>query len=165
MADIKYKYNEEELLRQLKDYVDATYGEHYADDEYQGTEIIIDMGDGLGFTRGNVVKYLKRYGKKDGWNRKDLMKVLHYALILLYIHDREREPSRAAVADSNRSISMDDIRQVMGDVTIPAREWSIRSFSQSSVPTDAVSYNAAGEPVRPQRHECATGYVGETKGS
>ena len=45
------------------------------------------MGDGLGFTRGNVIKYAKRYGQKAGYNRADLMKVLHYALMMLYVHD------------------------------------------------------------------------------
>ena len=33
------------------------------------------------------MKYAQRYGKKDGYNRKDLLKVLHYALIELYVHD------------------------------------------------------------------------------
>ena len=29
--------------------------------------------------------------KKEGYNRKDLMKVLHYAIIALYVHDLEQE--------------------------------------------------------------------------
>jgi hypothetical protein len=33
---------------------------------------------------GNILKYAQRYGKKDGKNRKDLMKVIHYAIIQLY---------------------------------------------------------------------------------
>ena len=36
---------------------------------------------------GNVLKYAQRYGKKDGANRKDLMKILHYSLIALHQHD------------------------------------------------------------------------------
>ena len=37
----------------------------------------------------NVLKYAQRYGKKGSHAdaRKDLMKVLHYALIQLHIHD------------------------------------------------------------------------------
>jgi len=89
MKKIDYKYNEGELIAELKEYIDATYGEHYSLNKFQATEFIIDAGHGDGFCIGNVMKYAQRYGKKDGYNRKDLLKVLHYALIELYIHDRE----------------------------------------------------------------------------
>lgn len=88
--NIDYKYNEGELIKEFKDYIDATYGEHYSLNKYQATEFIIDAGHGDGFCIGNVMKYAQRYGKKDGYNRKDLMKVLHYALIELYVHDLNR---------------------------------------------------------------------------
>jgi hypothetical protein len=84
---IQYKYNEPALLRELSDYIDNTYGEHYSQDKFQATEFIIDGGHGEGFCIGNVLKYAQRYGKKDGKNRKDLLKVLHYSLIMLYVHD------------------------------------------------------------------------------
>lgn len=89
MKNIDYKYNEGELINELQDYVDATYGEHYSLNKFQATEFIIDAGHGDGFCIGNVMKYAQRYGKKDGYNRKDLLKVLHYALIQLYVHDKE----------------------------------------------------------------------------
>ena len=40
---------------------------------------------------GNVDKYANRYGNKGTRDdaRKDLMKILHYALIQLHIHDEE----------------------------------------------------------------------------
>lgn len=82
-----YKYNEDQLLAELKEYIDKTYGEHYSQNKYQATEFIIDAGHGEGFTIGNCMKYLQRYGKKEGRNRKDLLKVLHYALIALHVHD------------------------------------------------------------------------------
>ena len=85
----EYKYNEGELIKQLQKYVDGTYGEHYSVNKFQATEFIIDGGHGEGFCIGNIMKYAQRYGKKDGYNRKDLMKVLHYALIALYVHDLE----------------------------------------------------------------------------
>ena len=90
MSKINYKYNEGELIKEFQQYVDATYGEHYSLNKYQATEFIIDAGHGDGFCIGNVMKYAQRYGKKDGYNRKDLLKVLHYALIELYVHDREQ---------------------------------------------------------------------------
>jgi hypothetical protein len=89
--NIDYKYREDELLDELKAYVDATYGEHYSRDKFQATEFIIDGGHGTGFCIGNVLKYAQRYGKKGTHEdaRKDLMKVLHYALIQLYVHDEK----------------------------------------------------------------------------
>lgn len=87
--DIKYKYNEPELLAELSEYIDNTYTQHYAQNKFQATEFIIDSGHGEGFCLGNMQKYTQRYGKKDGpkeW-RKDLMKVLHYGMIMLHVHD------------------------------------------------------------------------------
>ncbi len=84
-----YKYNELELLQELKTYVDKTYSEHYAQGNIQTTEFIIDSGHGIGHTVGNIIKYAQRYGKKAGRNRKDILKILHYALIMLYVHDKE----------------------------------------------------------------------------
>ena len=91
MSGIEYKYNEGELIEQLAEYVDSTYGEHYSTNQFQATEFIIDGGHGKGFCIGNIMKYAQRYGKKQGYNRKDLMKVLHYALIALNVHDREQD--------------------------------------------------------------------------
>ena len=87
--DIAYKFNENELIHELKEYIDSTYSAHYSRNKFQSTEFIIDCGHGQGFALGNVLKYVQRYGKKDGYNRADLMKVLHYALIALYNHDHE----------------------------------------------------------------------------
>ena len=86
---INYKYNENLLLQELQQYIDNTYDEHYSMSNIQSTEFIIDAGLGEGFTLGNVIKYAQRYGKKDGYNRKDLLKVLHYALMALHIHDKK----------------------------------------------------------------------------
>jgi hypothetical protein len=83
----KFRYDEDKYLKELFKYVEATYGEHYSTNKFQATEFIIDAGHGDGFCIGNILKYAQRYGKKDGYNRKDLLKVLHYAIIQLYVHD------------------------------------------------------------------------------
>ena len=88
---IDYKYNEGELLKEFAQYVDNTYEQHYSLNKYQSTEFIIDSGHGEGFCIGNIMKYAQRYGKKGGRNRKDLLKVLHYALFMLFVHDKETE--------------------------------------------------------------------------
>jgi len=90
---IDYKFNEGQLLKELTDYVNATYTQHYSQNKFQATEFIVDGGHGTGFCIGNVLKYAQRYGNKGTPEdaRKDLMKVLHYALIQLYIHDEKEK--------------------------------------------------------------------------
>lgn len=88
---IDYKYNEGELLNEIQSYIDATYDQHYSHNRFQATEFIIDNGHGTGFNIGNMMKYTQRYGRKGDpkeW-RKDLLKVIHYAIIQLHVHDNE----------------------------------------------------------------------------
>jgi len=87
MPLIEYKYSEDKILAELQDYIDKTYGEHYSQNKFQATEFIMDSGHGVGFCIGNIMKYAQRYGKKEGYNRKDLLKVLHYAIMALHNHD------------------------------------------------------------------------------
>lgn len=89
---INYKYDEDKLIEEFKKYVDSTYSAHYSKEKFQATEFIMDGGHGTGFCIGNVLKYAQRYGKKGSREdaRKDLMKVLHYALMQLYIHDKQK---------------------------------------------------------------------------
>lgn len=92
LKDVKkvdYKYDEGAALAELKSYIDSTYDEHYSKNKFQATEFIIDGGHGEGFCIGNIMKYAQRYGKKDGKNKKDLMKILHYTIIALFVHDKE----------------------------------------------------------------------------
>lgn len=87
----KDKYNEDQYITEIREYVAKTYSQHYSSNKYQATEFIIDGGHGTGFCVGNIMKYAQRYGSKgnrDAW-RKDLMKVIHYAIIQLYVHDNE----------------------------------------------------------------------------
>lgn len=87
---IDYKYDEDRILTELTEYVNRTYDQHYSQNKFQATEFIIDGGHGEGFCIGNILKYAQRYGKKgtpDDY-RKDLLKVLHYGMIALYIHDQ-----------------------------------------------------------------------------
>ena len=81
MNKIKYKYNEDTALKELSQYIDSTYDEHYSKNKFQATEFIIDGGHGEGFCIGNILKYAQRYGKKNGKDRKDLLKVIHYGII------------------------------------------------------------------------------------
>ena len=90
-SNIKYKFKEDENLEELKKYIDATYSQHYAQTKLQATEIIVDAGHGEGFFIGDIIKYALRYGKKEGNNKKDLLKILHYAILLLSVHNSKFE--------------------------------------------------------------------------
>ena len=85
--DINYKFREDRILNELKAYIDNTYDEHYSRTKFQSAEFIFDSGHGVGFAVGNIMKYAQRYGKKNGYNRKDILKIIHYAIMLLYVHD------------------------------------------------------------------------------
>ena len=86
---MEYKFNEDIILKVAKDYIDNTYNEHYANGKYQATDLIVDAGHGEGFCMGNIMKYAMRYGKKNGRNQIDLLKLIHYAIIASYIGDKE----------------------------------------------------------------------------
>ena len=86
--NIAFKYNEESLLNELREYIDSTYHQHYVgDNNVQSLDLIFSSGKGVGFCAGNILKYAARYGKKDGESRKDILKIAHYALLLLYLND------------------------------------------------------------------------------
>ena len=89
-----YKFNEDKLLEEFKEYVDKTYAGHYSKNSFQASEFIIDCGHGMGFFMGNVLKYAQRYGKKDGNNRQDILKILHYALMALHQHDKNQSEEK-----------------------------------------------------------------------
>jgi len=93
---IDYKYNEDNSLAEITAYINDTYSEHYSKNKYQATEFIIDSSHGTGFCIGNVMKYAQRYGRKgsrDDW-KKDLLKVIHYAIIQLHVHEIENEKDK-----------------------------------------------------------------------
>ena len=77
------KFNEDKVLVWVENYIRATYDAHYSKNKIQTTEFVFDADHGEGFYIGNIIKYAQRYGKKDGYNEKDLLKIVHYAIILL----------------------------------------------------------------------------------
>ena len=90
---IPYKFQEDRSIKELLEHINSTYDSHYSKEKFQATEFIIDGGHGTGFCIGNILKYAQRYGKKGTKEqaRKDLLKILHYAVIQLYVHDTNKE--------------------------------------------------------------------------
>jgi hypothetical protein len=84
-----WKYNEDKILKDVQDYVTATYGSHYCgkNEEYKDIQTIDLMAAkdlAANFCQANILKYGSRYGQKNGRNKIDLLKVIHYAMLLLH---------------------------------------------------------------------------------
>ena len=84
-----WKYNEDKILKDISDYVTGTYNSHYCghEQEYKDIQTIDLMAAkelASGFCQANIIKYGSRYGDKDGHSKRDLMKVIHYAMLLLH---------------------------------------------------------------------------------
>ena len=93
-----YKYHEEEILKDIEEYVSQTYQGHYTGTKHQFRKVqTIDLMAARDiapqFCQANILKYGSRYGSKDGKNQKDLMKVIHYAMLLLHFDGHYGEPS------------------------------------------------------------------------
>ena len=79
------KYNEDKILKEIETYIKGTYGQHYAQVS-KGTQVqdlLRSVGIDKDFCQANAIKYLCRFGKKDGRNRKDLLKAIHYIILLM----------------------------------------------------------------------------------
>ena len=84
-----YKYHEEEILKDIEEYVSSTYQGHYTGTKHEFRKVqTIDLMAARDiapqFCQANILKYGSRYGSKDGRNKKDLLKVIHYAMLLLH---------------------------------------------------------------------------------
>tara|TARA_B100001113_G_scaffold29375_1_gene21111 strand:+ start:207 stop:545 length:339 start_codon:yes stop_codon:yes gene_type:complete len=89
------KYNEDKILKEIGDYIGSTYGQHYAQVS-KGTQVqdlLRDIGIDKDFCQANAIKYLCRFGKKDGRNRKDLLKAVHYIVLLMNSEDQDVDTS------------------------------------------------------------------------
>ena len=89
-ASTPWKYNEEEIVKELLEYIRGTYKKHYAanDQNLQTLDFIeAAHNDGEACCRDNIMKYVSRYDKK-GTPRRDILKILHYAVLLMYFNDK-----------------------------------------------------------------------------
>ena len=94
----QYKYHEQEILKDVEEYVSNTYNGHYTGTKHEFRKVqTIDLMAARDiaphFCQANILKYGSRYGSKDGRNKKDLLKVIHYAMLLLHFDGHYGEPS------------------------------------------------------------------------
>ena len=97
-TDHNFKYHEDEILKDIQEYVSRTYQGHYtgAKHEFRKVQTIDLMAArdiATDFCQANILKYGSRYGSKNGKNKTDLLKVIHYAMLLLHFDGHYGEPS------------------------------------------------------------------------
>lgn len=82
------KYREKDILRDVEAYIDSTYNQHYVGEHgIQTFDVWSALDIAPEVCRGTAIKYLMRYGKKEGYNKKDLLKAIHYIILLMYFSE------------------------------------------------------------------------------
>ena len=79
------RYSEKESLKEIEEYIESTYGQHYVGkNEFQIQDLLHSIDIAVPFCQASAMKYLARLGKKEGFNRKDLLKAAHYIILMMY---------------------------------------------------------------------------------
>jgi|SRR5271157_1785582 len=83
---IRYKYREDQIINDFREYIDRNYKGHYkVDNNLECFDAWIALGDATPTFRNVAMKYLWRFGKKkDNLPKDDLLKTMHYVLMCLY---------------------------------------------------------------------------------
>ena len=81
-----WKYEEDKTLKEVEQYLSSTYHSHYTSEQSktQTLDLIESIGDAEAFTRSNAIKYLSRFGKKNGKSKMDILKAIHYCVLLYH---------------------------------------------------------------------------------
>jgi len=91
-----WKYNEDLTLKVVEEYLASTYSSHYTSEQSktQTLDLIESIGDAEPFTRSNAIKYLSRFGKKNGKSKMDILKAIHYCILLYHFAGLHKEPTQ-----------------------------------------------------------------------
>ena len=90
---VPWKYNEEEIVKELLEYIRGTYKQRYAanDENIQTLDFIeASHKDGEPFCRDNILKYTSRYDKK-GTAERDILKIQHYSILLGFFYKKNAD--------------------------------------------------------------------------
>jgi len=86
------KYNEKKSLKEIEEYIKSTYGQHYVGkNEFQIQDLLHSIDIAVPFCQASAMKYLARLGKKEGFNRLDLLKAAHYVILLMHFSNERNE--------------------------------------------------------------------------
>jgi len=106
-----YNYNEDQYIKDIQKYVDSTYGEHYVAKDIQVVDVWESLGSLESTARDTAIKYLCRYGKKDGKNKKDLLKAIHYIILMMYANkEHEQKEQIQNIMKDRKFVGQQDIR-------------------------------------------------------
>ena len=100
------KYNETEILQEISDYISNTYRGHYSTGGVHTLDLIDSVGDAEAFCRSNVLKYASRYDRK-GTARKDIIKIIHYGMLLLHFNDKTAKAQSLQTGDTSFTVDYD----------------------------------------------------------
>ena len=95
---INYKYEEPCFINELLYHIDKTYSNHYSGG-IQVVEYIMSNAETLDYLKGNAIKYIHRYGKKNGNNNEDLCKAVHFIMMMAHYADK--------LNDGDKQVEMD----------------------------------------------------------
>ena len=92
MSEKEFPFNEDKYVKELLQYImKCNSSGHYANETKKThTFDLIVQGPhlrGLHYSTATAMSYLDRFGSKGGYNRKDLMKALHFLIFALYAYD------------------------------------------------------------------------------
>ena len=90
-----WKYEEDKTLNEVKNYLSGTYNSHYTSQESktQTLDLVESIGDAEPFCRSNAIKYLSRFGKKNGKSKQDILKAIHYCILLYHFSGLHKQTS------------------------------------------------------------------------
>ena len=83
---MKYdKYGEDIIIHKIREFIKKSYDGHYTTTKegFQAIDIFRELDIDKDFCQANAIKYLLRFGKKNGRNEEDLYKAIHYVILLL----------------------------------------------------------------------------------
>ncbi len=112
MPNLHWKYNEENVIHNFMSYLNETYSEHYTNDEndLQVFDVWKARGTMTDTAIDTAVKYLVRYGRKNGHDLQDLYKAMHYIVLAIGNDENWEEDMDNRVTAWNESVKKSENR-------------------------------------------------------
>lgn len=82
-----FKYSETDFLEEVSEHIKSTYSQYYVNVDGGQVFDLATPEELLPFAKYSAISYLKRFGLKDGFNKKDLLKTVHYIAMMAHAAD------------------------------------------------------------------------------
>jgi|TARA_B100000953_G_scaffold251444_1_gene214228 hypothetical protein len=102
--DFAWRYGEGPVLEELLEHLKSTYKSHYTNDQndIQTIDVFAYRGTLATTSIDNAIKYLMRYGKKNGKNELDLIKAIHYLILAIAFERKQADLATITAAEDAR---------------------------------------------------------------